>query len=410
MISRVKIFYFFLVFTVMLPYLSYLFPIIPDMILSFNLIGWAWILMLLVTVILLPSRRKLTFPVLLWIPWIVYLVGYIMIDFSFLGLQLTLQYLSPILVAMVASSFRYSNSDVIWISKAFTRLIILILILFAYGSLFKGGFVPTIATSPMLLSISASLALGVFFIAKSKKYLAYFFILFLVPFFSVTRMALAAFISLVVFHFANFSFKIKLLSGALGLALLFLVFNSESFQKKTFTSGSGKYSDITINYYENSKIKTTGRTTLRTALEPGLRESPIWGNGPRSDLVVLLLATGNQLKESHNDYLAVRYNYGFVGLSFFLFGMLYTFFIIYKHRAKQKQTWIWLLESSTLTLYFSFFLFMYSDNILKYTIFFPNPFFAMMGMIFSIRRYGLGSGPYDQSRPQLSQAQETGNE
>ena len=31
-------------------------------------------------------------------------------------------------------------------------------------------------------------------------------------------------------------------------------------------------------------------------------------------------------------------------------------------------------------------MFMYTDNILKYTIYFPNYFFAMIGIVYSLKR------------------------
>jgi len=41
-----------------------------------------------------------------------------------------------------------------------------------------------------------------------------------------------------------------------------------------------------------------------------------------------------------------------------------------------------------MTLFIGFLLFMYSDNILKYTIWFPNYFFGLMGICFSIYKKG----------------------
>jgi hypothetical protein len=44
------------------------------------------------------------------------------------------------------------------------------------------------------------------------------------------------------------------------------------------------------------------------------------------------------------------------------------------------------VTTATLSLFFSFLLFMYSDNILKYTIYFPNYFFALIGIIYTIKK------------------------
>jgi hypothetical protein len=384
---RFKFFYFFLFFTVIIPYLSYIFPFLPNKFLEFNLTGWAWIIMLFITIFSFFGGGKYTFPIIYWLPWSLYLIIYLILQFSFLGFQLTLQYLLPLMVASVASSFQYDLSRYKFLFKWLLRVSGLILAMYIWGIIFREGDIPAIATSPMFLSILACLLAGMFFILKKKRYIAYYLILFLVPFLSVTRMGIAVFISLIVFHFANKNLKSKVLGVSIGILLVIVVFNSDSFQQKTFIGGEGAYSDLSLNYYENQKIKTTGRTTLKLALESGLQESPVWGNGPRSELKVLLQSTGNTIMESHNDFLAVRYNYGYVGLFLFLSGMLSTFILVWRFSKRADNNIKWILESSTLTLFIGFFLFMYSDNILKYTIFFPNQFFAMVGIIFSINKF-----------------------
>jgi hypothetical protein len=45
-----------------------------------------------------------------------------------------------------------------------------------------------------------------------------------------------------------------------------------------------------------------------------------------------------------------------------------------------------LISTSTLSLFICFSMFMYTDNILKYTIFFPNYFFALIGITYSLRK------------------------
>jgi hypothetical protein len=386
---RFKFFYFFLFQTVLIPYISFIFPGLPVKFFEFNLTGWAWMIMLVVTLICMLSAKKFTFPIAYWVPWSMYLTTYIIIQFSFLGFQLTLQYLLPLMIGLVASSFNYDIDKLKLIFKWLTIVSGIILGMYVWGFTFREGDIPAIATSPMFLSILASILAGMFYTVKKKRYLVYFIVLFLVPFLSVTRMGIVVFISLIVFHFANKNLKSKIIGIVIGSMLVILVFNNESFQQKTFITGEGDYSDLSLNYYENQKIKTSGRNTLKLALESGLEGSPIWGNGPRSELKVLLQGTGNQIMESHNDFLAVRYNYGYIGLSFFLLGMITTFILCRKNAKRTKNITKWILESSTLTLFIGFFLFMYSDNILKYTIFFPNLFFAMLGIIFSLNKYNV---------------------
>jgi O-antigen ligase len=122
---------------------------------------------------------------------------------------------------------------------------------------------------------------------------------------------------------------------------------------------------------------------LHEALTLGLENNPLIGNGPRADLEALSSAE-LKITEVHNDYLSIRYNYGWVGLIFLLFGFVSNFFQMYVKNTKLKFGRIAFFGNATLTLFLGFFLFMYSDNILKYTVFFPNLFFALVGIYYSL--------------------------
>lgn len=393
--KRFKQFYFFIFFTALIPLLPFILPFIPNQLFGFNWTGWAWITMLFVTVINLPRTKKNVFPIWTWLPWIIYLLVYIAVDYSFQGLQLTFQYILPLLIGIVASSFNYSEENLLWLFKWLKRICIVLIAIFAFGQLFLNGYTPTKASTPMILSIGASLLAGMYFLTKTKKYLLYFGLLFLVPVIDVTRMGIAVFLSIFILHFANRKISGKILYGLAGLILVVIVFNTKGFQEKTFYEGQGKLSDLSFNYYENTAMNNNGRASWQKALESGLKAKPIFGNGPRADNEGLKSVSGWMVGEAHNDYLSVRYNYGYIGLSFLLFGFATNFVIIWRLIRYLPNTWSELLGTSTLTLFISFLMFMYSDNILKYTIFFPDFFFAMIGIIFSIHKNGWKNEVHD---------------
>ncbi len=344
-------------------------------------------IMLLVAVINLFQSRSGQFPFYFWLPWILYMVIYLIIDFSFLGLQLTLQYTLPILIGIVASGLTYKEEDLQWMFKWFIRLVALIYLLFVYANLFGNGFPPGMAVMPMIFSLAVSLFMGLHFLAGKKKYLFYVGLLFLAPIVDLTRMGIAAIAAIIILHFANRKLKTKIIFGVIGAVAFILVFNSKAFQEATFYSGEGSLSDVTLNYYDNTGIKSSGRSTWKKVLTPGLKAEPFWGNGPRADNKYLTKITKMRGGEAHNDYLSVRFNYGYVGLSLLLFGFLGSFISLYAISRKYVDSWyIWLISTSALTLYISFLMFMYTDNILKYTIYFPNYFFAMIGIVYSMRR------------------------
>jgi len=380
---KAKLFYYALFFTTLLPYLTYIFPFFPYTILNFNITGWAWSLMLGYTLLQLPGIRGITFPWQYWLPWAVYLIGYLIYDYSFLGLQLTCQYLLPILIGMATSSFKYDNDALNWIFKHFLRLCTIVIGMFIFGYLFKRGYTPAAAATPMLLSILVAIISALYFTKFKTRYLFIYGSLFFIPFIDLTRMGIAVFIAVFALHFANRSLKSKIWAAMISGILVFFVFNSSSFQEKTFYGGSGSFSDLRLNYYEAERMNISGRSTWKRLLEPGLEASPVFGNGPRSDNDVLKIILMLRAGEAHNDYLSVRYNYGYVGLLLLLAGFVLTFLKMRTLLKNETNFYRILLISSTMTLFGGFAMFMYTDNILKYTIYFPNYFFAMIGMPFA---------------------------
>ena len=267
------------------------------------------------------------------------------------------------------------------------RLVTLVYALFVISNLFGSGYPIGMAVMPMIFSLAISLFTAQFFITRQKKYLIFIGLLFLAPVVDLTKTGIAATAAVFILHFANRLLKTKAIFGVIGISALLLVFNSKGFQKATFYSGEGTLSDITLNYYDNPVINSSGRTSWKKALEPGLKTAPIWGNGPRADNAYLTKITRTRSSEAHNDYLSVRFNYGYVGLALLLFGFAGTFLSLYRiSRRYHEKYLIWLISTSALTLFIAFLIFMYTDNILKYTIYFPNYFFAMIGIVYSLKR------------------------
>jgi hypothetical protein len=385
--TKFRIFYSSLFFTTLLPYLSFIIPVIPKQILGFNLTGWAWIIMFIVTMLLLYDLKNVSFPVFIWMPWIIYLLIYIITDYSFLGFQLTLQYILPILVGVIASGFTYSYYNLTWLFRWFVRLCLLIYIAFLVGILFLRGLTPSPSATPMLFLVLFSLMVAIYFMTREIKYLLYSGLILLVSVIGLRRMGIAATSMIFVIHFANWNLRSKIVYGIIAAIILLFIFNSKRFQEATFYGEQGQISDITFDYYGNKKIRNSGRQTWKIALQPGLDKEPIWGNGPRADNVPLTKITGGRYGEAHNDYLAVRYNYGYVGLFILLGGFLMNFISLFRvFRKYSGNDYIWLISTSVLSLFIGFLMFMYSDNILKYTIFFPNYFFTLAGIVYSLKR------------------------
>lgn len=379
-------FYNWFFFSAFFPFWGYIFLFIPETIAGFSLTGWAWMIMFIVAIYYFILRyNQSRFPHALWLPWVFYVVIYLIYKFSFPGFQLTLQYIVPILVGVVASSFDYNKEKLHWLYKRMFIISAAVVAQFAYGYLFRNAWTPYAAATPMLLSVMAALSVGIFYITKNIKYLLLFVALFLVPFIDVTRMGMAVFLVIFIFHFANKKVFSKIVFSSLGVIAVIIVFNSKGFQEKTFFEGSGSISDLSLNYYEPTEMmNTSGRSGFYQFYEKGLKMAPLMGNGPRADMYVLRDVWGGLgVSEAHNDYLAVRYNYGYVGLGLLLFGFIMTFISIYIKFSKEKEPYKILLQSTVMILTVTSLLYMYSDNILKATVFFTDYYFALIGMVYA---------------------------
>jgi hypothetical protein len=379
-------FFRWMFFLPLLPYISFLLPFLPQQIGPFNISGIAWLMMYGVVIYyMFAGKSESKFPYVYWLPWICFLFLYLLYEFTFEGLQLTLQYTLPFFVGITASRFVYGKRQLHWLFKNYWIATGIVLSAFVYGYFFLKGWTPMTATTPMYLSVIGALTIGVFYMTKKIIYLLAFVGLFLVPFADVTRMGIAVFLIIFIFHFANKGGMSKIFFAALGVLAVWFVFNSKGFQEKTFFGGRGEMTDISLNYYDPGKtMNTSGRSNFLRYYEPGLNRAPIMGNGPRADMYVLKNIWGGKgISEAHDDYLAVRYNYGYFGLVLLMFGFIGTFFDLFSQYVKADHGYRKLLQSSTMILTISFVVYMYSDNVLKTTVFFTDFYFALIGMSYA---------------------------
>jgi len=368
-------------------YFNYAIPFAPDTFFGFNWTGIAWIYCFAIIFLLIFRIDQPTFPFSVWLPWIIYIIGSVIAKYSFVGLQLTFQYLIPIMIGVIASSFHYSMPKIFWLFKRLCQLVIFVYALFLIYFL-TTGYSAHMPTTPMVFIILGSLCMGGYFVYKKNIFLVIFFILFIMPFVSITRMALLVFLVTFAFHFSNKSIRRKILAGGMGFLLGLGVFLSEGFQQKTFFEGGGEISALSTDIYDNENLNNNGRKAWQLALAPGLELNPIWGNGPRADNSILKDIIGQGSAEAHNDYLSVTYNYGAFGLLMLLIGIISTFLLVFKNSYQHVDPISKVIFGSVLTLFLGYLLFMATDNILKYTIFFPNYLFALVGITFSIHKKG----------------------
>jgi O-antigen ligase len=379
--SKTELFYFKVLF-----FASYLgavnasFKFIPAQILGFALTGYAWLIVFLVSVYyILLFKGKTTFPLLFWLPWLIYLCLSLGFNFSTLGLQSTVQLLVPVLVGMVTASFEYSDYILSKILLYFKYLLVTLFLgatIFSYISYGVWGL--GIATYAHLASVCAVISIGLFYNNNDFKYGWHYLIALIIPIICTTRMGIAILFSIpFLFFSSNLGYKrISLLLGLLLIAnsILFL----PKIQKKMFYSGKGGFSELNIS---NPDLQTNGRRGISEYTLKKAKEKPYFGHGPRADFY-LLKSKFPSLTELHNDYLQIFYNYGKVGLFLFFIPLVFAFLAILRMQA--NSTWFVFIKSVFLTLYFPLFGFMLTDTTIKTSFSFMNYFFALLGIVYAI--------------------------
>ncbi len=346
----------------------------------FALRGYLWLFFLFISILYILLNNKNSFPFFFWLPWLLYISVYVAIDYSFEGLQVTLQYIAPVAAGMAASGMRYNEKTIVRIGNDFKWFAFFIFVYSMLYPLITRGIIIWSGASRTLVMTSCilgSLFLSYFFYTKQKKYLFFYALMPLISILGGARMGILSNLIIFPLHFSKINFYKRILWILIALILGIVIFYSKPIQRLMFFSGSGTLSDLR---FDNENFQTSGRDFLYAVLDKNIAENPILGNGPRSDLFALR-AAGLYIAEAHNDYRAVTHNYGYVGLGLLLLSIAFQFFHFY--RQKIKQTLIKLYYYAALTSFIPFLTFMYSDNILKYTIYFGTIHFSIMGMVYS---------------------------
>lgn len=372
-------YYKWIFFTALLPYADRFIPIFPDDIWGFNLSGFAWIIILIVSLVrVFIHLYSITMPGWVWLPWILYISIQWLQEPSFLGLQSTLQYMVFPVVGMAASTYSYSDETMIELKRWFgwyagIVLISMFLALVDFGDFSKG------VGSVMTLVVLAAIVLSDFWLYNNRKMLFYYALMAVIPVLALVRMGIAMMFAIAVFHFANRNITSRIVMGAIVCCVGLAVFYSPGFQKKTFYSGQG---DITSLSLKNEDFNSSGRTRMWSLAERDMKDHPWLGAGSRADLK-MLIKYRYKLKELHNDFIAVRYNSGWVGLGCLLFGFILQFSLLYRQQRRIEDAYTALICYAALTLFIAWAGFMYTDNALKYSPFFGNLHFCLIGIVYS---------------------------
>ena len=361
--------------------------------LGYNISGLAWVIPFAFALLVLARNlSRVTFPFVLWLPWVLLLFFYLLLvdwlqlDPRVIPLQRTLQLLSPLAVGMAVSTWRPNAVDLRAFLATCRRLayLLLLVVLLKTGVLLTGVLpaVTGLAAEAIAVTLLCTLFATSHIITRSKKDLLLWALLACIPFIAVTRTAIAA--SLLTFPFSLA--PLPLFRRIVALVLIALagvaIFNSEHIQKKMFYSGSGTLEDISSRNYD---FATSGRKFMWEKMGAVAKEEEWTGHGTGMGETFVYRIT-RSTGYPHNDWLLTFFDYGYLGVVTYILCLILTIWHGFFKARQESTPEVRVLFYTGISAFVPFTIMMFTDNVMVYASYFGNLHFAILGMAYGARR------------------------
>lgn len=351
--------------------------------LGFALQGYIWFFaLLLAAVIVLQKFRVISFPWVLWLPWVVLITLYLIVARTPNALQRVAMMICPIAVGMAVSTFSASDSALSALRCLMDRctLALFAFVAFVTGIIFTAslpdvtGLAAQVMTGALLSCVYAVRYLK----EQSRSSLHYWLGLATLPLIAATRTGIIATAVTLPLSLAPMKLIKRVLVLGIASTLAVGVFYTERVQRKMFYSGQGTLLDMRL---DNPDFRTTGRLSMWDAMKIEIEKKPWFGHGADATDVFLMKYVGFAT-HPHNDWARFRFDYGYVGTGIFLFCILaQTFHAYMRARSATGETQI--LFYAGASSFIPFVMFMTTDNIVLYCQFFGNLQFALLGFAYA---------------------------
>jgi len=352
-------------------------------ILGFNVSGYAWVVPLVAALLVLARHpTRVHFPVWIWVPWGLLLLAYLTQAEEPHAMQRTVMMLCPLVVGMAASCVRATPAVALAILRFVRPLAVALLLALVWGTgLLLSGTLP--GSGGYAASVMTAALLGAVFAAEyssgRRTSLAWWAAIQLAPFIALTRTGIVASALTLPLCLGRVRLRTRLISlGAIALGGIAL-FSSPRMQARMFYSGSGTFSDISI---QNRNFATSGRSALWPELVEEIKKRPLLGHGANAS-ETYVTATRPNMAHPHNDWLRLPYDYGVLGTFLFVVTLLAQVFhaLAAARRAPDPVRVLFIGAASSFIVLA---VFMFTDNIILYAAFFGNLQFAFLGSAYAL--------------------------
>jgi hypothetical protein len=348
----------------------------------FSIKGYAWVVLFLASCFhLLGQGFRSTFPLSIWLPWLILIVTSLLFSGTENSVQRTALLACPCLVGASLACLPVRNGAI----DAFLKGCRILLGALFFGSLFRVGVLTT-GTLPNVTglageSMTAAMLATLFaaeFASGAREAIWFWIVAFLLPVVAVVRGAIMAALVTLPVTFAPMRQGVRLGTIVVAAALALAVFHSERMQRKMFQSGSGSVAELRL---DNPNLSTSGRRlTWELLMEEGSKK-PWFGHGANANEAFMEETFGTK-GQPHNDWVRLFFDYGYVGSGVFGLAILVQSLhaLVAARRATGRRR---LFLYAGAAGFVPFVMLMMTDNVVLYAGFFGNLQFALLGLGYS---------------------------
>lgn len=352
--------------------------------LPISFLGWA--LPLLGCAVYVIAKPKISFPIFIWVPWICWVLIYLVLADADNAFQRSIMLLTPLVVGVAFSSIRV---DAIILARC-KRLMLSFIAIYLIASIVARGSGAAGVITASLLAAWVAAGYGTY---NRSKDLIIWGMLAAVPVISVTRMGILAVGITLASTFAPLSLRKRIIIVVAMIFTGLAVFQMDRVQEKMFFSGQGTLEQAFDSGLAmlagredvgSGDFRTNARLAMTLTLKARIQDAYWFGHGANAvEEVTRKFFDG--LTHPHNDWLRLQHDYGTFGMLIFgftLFAQAISAWRVARTLDGEAARFMYAAASAFIPMA----MFMLTDNVILYVAWFGNLHFAMLGLGYAAAR------------------------